>query len=214
MKYNAALFDLDGTLTESGEGIMKSFRYAFVKMNLPLDENADLSVVIGPPLKGSFARFGVPEDRLDEAVRTYRERYNTIGKYENRPYPGIEELLIRLKADGISLFVATSKPEPMAKDILGHFSLSQYFDEIAGATFDGSRGTKKEVIVYLLEKTGFSGNAVMVGDTEFDITGAHETGIDGFGVTWGYGTVDSMKAAEAEGIAETMDELYQMITAD
>ena len=83
MKYTAALFDLDGTLTESGEGIMKSFRYAFEKMNLPLSADADLSVVIGPPLKGSFARFGVPEERLDEAVRTYRERYNTILVWKN-----------------------------------------------------------------------------------------------------------------------------------
>lgn len=214
MKYTAALFDLDGTLTESGEGIMKSFRYAFEKMNLPLSADADLSVVIGPPLKGSFARFGVPEERLDEAVRTYRERYNTIGKYENKPYPGVEELLRKLSKKGILLYVATSKPEPMAKDILNHFSLDAYFDEIAGATFDGSRGTKKEVIEYLLKKTGFKGNCVMIGDTAFDITGAHETGLDGLGVEWGYGTHESMEKAGAEGIAQTMDQLYEMIAAD
>lgn len=211
-KYRAALFDLDGTLTQSGEGIMKSFRYAFEKMNLELDGNADLSVIIGPPLKGSFALFGVPEDRLDEAVITYRERYNTIGKYENTPYEGIEDLLRRLKADGISLYVATSKPEPMAKDILKHFSLDQYFDEIAGATFDGSRDTKKDVILYLMEKAGFNDNAVMVGDTEFDIIGAHETGLDAIGVEWGYGTYESMHNAKPIGIAATMDELYALIT--
>ena len=211
-KYTAALFDLDGTLTESEEGIMKSFRYAFEKMGLPLDESKDLSVVIGPPLKGSFAAFGVPEERCDEAVRTYRERYNTIGKYENRPYDGIEEMLIKLREKNIRLYVATSKPEAMAKDILEHFHLASYFDEIAGATFDGTRGTKKEVILYLLDKIGFEGKAVMVGDTEFDIIGAHETGMDGLGVSWGYGTVESMLMAGAEGIAESVEQLFEMIT--
>lgn len=210
-KYTAALFDLDGTLTKSGEGIMKSFRYAFEKMGLPLDASRDLSVVIGPPLKGSFAAFGVPEDRCDEAVRTYRERYNTIGKYENRPYDGIEELLKRLRENDIRLYVATSKPESMAKDILEHFDLTGYFDEIAGAAMDGTRGTKKEVILYLLDKIGFEGNAVMIGDTEFDIIGAHETDMDGIGVSWGYGSVESMRNAKAEGIADTMDQLFEMI---
>ena len=100
----------------------------------------------------------------------------------------------------------------MAKDILEHFSLDQYFDEIAGATFDGSRDTKKDVILYLMEKAGFNDNAVMVGDTEFDIIGAHETGLDAIGVEWGYGTYESMRDAKPIGIAADMDELYALIT--
>ncbi|MDO4413501.1 MAG: HAD-IA family hydrolase [Erysipelotrichaceae bacterium] len=210
-RYTAALFDLDGTLTASAEGIIKSFRYAFEKMNLPLDETRDLSVVIGPPLKGSFAAFGVPEERLDEAVTAYRERYNTIGKYENEPFEGIRELLGRLKEAGVKLYVATSKPEAMALDILNHFDLVKYFDEIAGATLGDSRSSKKDVILYLLNKTEIKGNTVMVGDTAFDIIGAREAGIEAIGVSWGYGTIESMREAEPLAIVNTMDELYEMI---
>lgn len=212
MKYTAVFFDLDGTLTESGIGIRKSFIYAFEKMGLELDRERDLDVIIGPPLSGSFLSFGVPEERVDEAIRTYRERYLTIGKYENNPYEGIEDLLIRLKDDGLKLYVATSKPEKLAVDILEHFDLAKYFDEIAGATFDGTRGTKEEVILYLLDKVKLNGTAVMIGDTKFDIIGAKQTGLDAIGVSWGYGRRESMEEAGAEGIADTMDELYTLIS--
>ncbi len=214
MKYTAVFFDLDGTLTESGTGIIRSFRYAFEKMEMELDPEADLSVVIGPPLAGSFIRFGVPAERADEAVRKYRERYMTVGKYENEPYPGIRELLAKLKEAGLKLYVATSKPELLAVDILEHFDLAKYFDEIAGASMDGKRGTKEQVIRWLIEKADLKETAVMVGDTEFDITGAKQTGLDGIGVTWGYGTKESMKEAGADGLADTMDELYTLITAE
>ncbi len=210
LKYDTVFFDLDGTLTESGPGIIRSFLYAFEKMGLPMNQDLDINTIIGPPLGGSFKAFGIPEDRVDEAIRTYRERYFTIGKYENTPYTGIEDFLKRLKDDGYCLCVATSKPEVQAKDILEHFHLNHYFDEIAGASLDGVRGTKKAVLLYLLAKTG-NRRAVMVGDTEFDIIGAHQTGMDGLGVSWGYGTRESMEEAGADGIADTMDELYRMI---
>ena len=212
MKYTAVFFDLDGTLTESGPGIIRSFRYAFEKMNMELPADADLSVVIGPPLAGSFVRFGVPEDMAQEAVRKYRERYTTIGKYENEPYPGIRELLSKLKEAGLKLYVATSKPEVLAVDILDHFDLSKYFDEIAGATLDGTRGTKEQVIRWLIKKADLKETAVMVGDTEFDITGAKQTGLDGIGVSWGYGTEESMAATGALSVAHDMDELYRVLT--
>lgn len=213
MKYTAVFFDLDGTLTESGPGIIRSFRYAFEKMNMELSADADLSVIIGPPLSGSFERFGVPSERTEEAIRKYRERYMTVGKYENEPYEGVRELLKKLKEAGLKLYVATSKPEILAVDILEHFGLAQYFDEIAGATLDGSRGTKEQVIRWLIEKADLCETAVMVGDTEYDITGAKQTGIGAIGVTWGYGTSESMEKAGADGLASDMDELYRLITA-
>lgn len=212
MKYTAVFFDLDGTLTESAPGIIRSFRHAFERMNMELPENADLSVIIGPPLSGSFIRFGVPRERVEEAIKKYRERYMTTGKYENEPYEGIRELLEKLKERGLKLYVATSKPEVLAVDILEHFDLAKYFDEIAGATLDGTRGTKEQVIRWLMEKADLQETAVMVGDTEFDIKGAKDTGIDAIGVAWGYGTIESMDEAGPAGIARSMDELYQMIT--
>ena len=213
MKYTAVFFDLDGTLTESAPGIIRSFRHSFDRMDMELPADADLSVIIGPPLSGSFARFGVPQERIQEAIKKYRERYMTVGKYENVPYEGIRELLARLKEKGLKLYVATSKPEVLAVDILEHFDLAKYFDEIAGATLDGTRGTKEQVIRWLIEKADLKETAVMVGDTEFDILGAKDTGLDAIGVAWGYGTIESMDSAGPAGIARSMDELYRMITA-
>lgn len=212
MKYTAVFFDLDGTLTESAPGIIRSFRHAFDRMDMELPVDADLSVIIGPPLSGSFARFGVPQERIQEAIKKYRERYMTVGKYENVPYEGIRELLARLKEKGLKLYVATSKPEVLAVDILEHFDLARYFDEIAGATLDGTRGTKEQVIRWLIEKADLKETAVMVGDTEFDILGAKDTGLDAIGVAWGYGTIESMDSAGPAGIARNMDELFRMIT--
>ena len=211
-KYNAVLFDLDGTLTESGPGIMGSFRYAFRKLGLPLDENADLSIVIGPPLAWSFPQFGVPAERVDEAIKAYREDYNAQGKFNNRPYDGIAEMLQKLKDDGIKLYVATSKPEKMAREIIDHFDLTGYFEEIAGASFDLTRNTKIAVIEYLRDKTGFHENAVMVGDTRHDIIGASQAGLDGIGVSWGYGSVEEMKKAGAVAVADSPQELYELLT--
>ena len=141
----------------------------------------------------------------------YRSRYKTVGKYENFPYPGIRELLQALLDSGHRLFVATSKPEALSVDILQHFALDSYFEIIAGATFDGSRSSKADVIAYLLEQVGNLDNTVMVGDTVFDITGAHAHGIPAIGVAWGYGDVAEMQKAGAYAIANSMTELLQLL---
>lgn len=206
------LFDLDGTLTDSGEGIMNCAIYALAHFGIEAPSEKELRTFVGPPLSESFARFGVPSDRIEEAVKVYRSRYLPIGKFENHPYPGIQELLERLNAEGHKLYVATSKPEATSIEILDHFDLSKYFAKICGASTDFSRNTKESVIAYLLEECGAGEEVIMVGDTAFDVIGAKAHGISTVAVSWGYGLVEDMKAAGAVAIAETMDELYQLLT--
>lgn len=208
----AILFDLDGTLTDSGEGIINCAIMVLEHYGCPIPTREELRSFVGPPLHDSFIRHGIPADQTDAAIALYRTRYIPIGAYENTPYPGIRELLEDLKAAGHKLYVATSKPEEMSIKILEHFGLAQYFDQICGATLDTSRSSKEAVIGYLLEQNGRSDNMIMVGDTKFDIIGAKEHGIPAIGVSWGYGKVEDMVAAGAVSIAYTMEELLQQLS--
>lgn len=203
----AILFDLDGTLTDSGEGIMNCAKLALQHYNLPIPSEAELRTFVGPPLHESFIRFGVPAEEADNAIKIYRSRYIPIGKFENHPYEGIREVLEKLKAAGHTLYVATSKPEAMSKEILEHFDLAKYFDIIAGASFDRSRSSKEDVIAYLLNQCGGYDQKIMVGDTAFDVIGAKAHSIPTVGVAWGYGKVEDMISAGAISIAHSMDEL-------
>lgn len=205
------LFDLDGTITDSGEGIMNCAELALRHFGLPVPDRTTMRVFVGPPLDETFIKFGVHPSQTDEAIRVYRSRYLTVGMFENFPYPGIEKLLSRLKALGHRLYIATSKPEHMAVEILTHFGLAQYFDCICGATLDGTRSKKADIITYLLEKTGSTADAVMVGDTAYDVIGAKAHGMPAIGVAWGYGKAADMEAAGAAGIAGTMEELFQLL---
>lgn len=207
------LFDLDGTLTDSGEGIINCAIVTLEHFGLPVPSREELRVFVGPPLRDTFYKFGVPKDRLDEAVSIYRGRYIPIGKYENHPYLGIEKFLADLKSQGHRLYVATSKPEGMSIDILTKFGLAPYFDIIAGSSMDGVRDAKSEVIAYLLDQIGKVEDAIMVGDTAFDVIGAAAHNIPTIGVSWGYGEVSDMEKAGAKAIAHTMDELFSLINA-
>ena len=205
------LFDLDGTLTDSGEGIINCAILALEHFGLPIPDREEMRTFVGPPLHESFIRHGVPADKTDEAIRVYRSRYIPIGAYENTPYPGVEELLKALKAQGHTLYVATSKPEGMSVRILEHFGLAHYFDRICGASMDTSRSTKEDVIAYLLELSGRDENILMVGDTKFDVIGAAAHGIPTIGVSWGYGKAEEMVEAGAKAIAWSMDELLSLL---
>ena len=205
------LFDLDGTLTDSGEGIINCAILALEHFGLPIPDREEMRTFVGPPLHESFIRHGVPADKTEEAIRVYRSRYIPIGAYENTPYPGVEELLKALKAQGHTLYVATSKPEGMSVRILEHFGLAHYFDRICGASMDTSRSTKEDVIAYLLELSGRDENILMVGDTKFDVIGAAAHGIPTIGVSWGYGKVEEMVEAGAKAIAWSMDELLSLL---
>lgn len=207
----AIFFDLDGTLTDSGPGIMNCAQPALAHFGISVADRNQLRVFVGPPLRQSFARFGVAPEDIDEAIRIFRARYVPIGKFENTPYPGIEDLLARLKAEGYPLFVATSKPEVTAIEVLEHFHLAQYFDRICGASLDEGRETKEDVITYLLAQIGDPGQTVMVGDTDYDVIGAKAHGIPTIGVTWGYGEVEAMKTAGAVALANTPEELHHLL---
>ena len=205
------IFDLDGTLTDSGEGILNCAELALRHFDLPIPDRKTMRVFVGPPLHDTFVKFGVPEDKAGEAVAVYRSRYTTVGKFENTPYPGVHDLLQALADRGHTLLVATSKPEGMSKEIMDKFELSRYFQRICGASLDRSRSSKEDVIAYLLKLNGTAENMIMVGDTAFDVLGAAAHGIPTVGVSWGYGSVEEMRNAGAVAIANTMDELLSIL---
>lgn len=205
------LFDLDGTLTDSGEGIINCSIHALEHFGLLVPSREEMRVFVGPPLRDTMIKYGVPPERAEESVKVFRNRYETVGIYENHPYHGIAELLAALKKDGHKLYVATSKPEYMAQQVLDRFDMSKYFDRICGALADASRDKKEDVIAYLLAETGDHQQTIMVGDTEFDVTGAAFHGIPTIGVTWGYGTEKSLRSAGAVAIAHTTEELLKLL---
>lgn len=214
MGYTHIFFDLDGTLTDSGEGITNSGMYAFGQLGLPLPDRAEFRKMVGPPLKTGFSVLGVPQEMIEDAIRLYRENYNRIGKYQNRVYPGIEEMLKALKEAGCNLYVATSKPEQLAREILEGFGLSGYFEYIAGATWDHSRESKDDVLRHLISLTGAAEGTIMVGDTQYDVLGAHQRNIPCVGVTWGYGLLEELEKADAEAVADTTEELLAYLLQD
>ncbi len=212
-RYDCVLFDLDGTLTESGEGVMGSAAYAFTQLGLPVPPPEELRTMVGPPLRASFLRLGVPGEKVEEAIALYRDEYNNRGgKLRNGVYPGIVELLEKLKGIGCRLYVATSKPETVAREVLERFRLDRYLERIAGASLDHSRESKADVLRHLLETVEKQKKAVLVGDTIYDVLGARELGLPCIGVNWGYGEKRDMEEAGAETIVETPEELFAYLT--
>jgi phosphoglycolate phosphatase len=189
--------DLDGTLTDPREGIVRSIHHALTRLEVPIPENDDLCWCIGPPLRQSFATL-VGETRAAAALALYRERYAALGWRENRPYPDVAAVLATLNASGRSLHVATSKPQVFAERILEHFELGQYFHGVFGAELDGTRSDKGELLAFALEATAARGNATMVGDRRYDILGARQNGLRAIGVTYGFGDRQELVAAGAD----------------
>ncbi|MCI5597279.1 MAG: HAD family hydrolase [Lachnospiraceae bacterium] len=211
-KKKVILFDLDGTLTDPMIGITKSVQYALKKYGIIEEDLWNLTKFIGPPLKESFMEFyGFSEEEGQKAVEYYREYYAPVGIYENQVYEGLEKMLAALKEKGLSLCVATSKPERFAKMILDHFHLDSYFDLIGGALMDG-RTDKAEVISYVLAQLDTKKEkVVMVGDREHDVLGARKNGLDSIGVLFGYGNEEELKEAGADWIAKDMTELGNLL---
>lgn len=210
------LLDLDGTLTNSLEGIGKCFQYAFAAMGMNEPDFEEIRAYIGPPLMDTFQNaYGFSEEKAAEATAKYRERYNVIGWKENVVYDGIEEALKRLYDEGKILLVATSKPQIQAVKILEHFGLARYFQDICGADPQTQRNHKDKVIQYALEHNQITdlASVLMVGDTKYDIIGAKQCGIDGVGVLYGFGTKEEMELAGAVGIAETPWQMAELVLA-
>ncbi len=206
--------DLDGTITDSREGITNCFEYALNHFGIEVEDKSSLEQYIGPPLETSFREgFGFDPETAAEAVAKYRERFVPIGMYENYVYDGMEEALQRLKEAGKTLVVATSKPEYMAVRILQHFGLDGYFDDICGADDDHNRNHKDEVIRYALEKQGITdlSDVLMVGDRNYDVLGAAKCGLSCMGVLYGFGDREELEAAGAAYIAATPAEMADII---
>ena len=206
-------FDLDGTLTDSAPGIIHSVQYALKKYGIEAEEN-DLRSFIGPPLVHSFQeRFGFDHDKALEAVAYYREYFTAGGMFENSVYPGVVEMLQKLKEDGLMLAVATSKPELFSKQILEHFALTRYFVFIGGAAMDETRTTKVEVLSYALRELQVDpAKAVMIGDRENDMEAASLLGTESIGVLYGYGSKEELANAGAKVFAETPMDICRIIS--
>ncbi len=208
--YEVILFDLDGTLTDPGEGITNSVACALDKFGIQVEDRKQLYKFIGPPLIDSFEKYyGFSKEDARLAVDYYREYYRDKGIMENLLYDGVEELLRQLFLAGKKICLATSKPEEFAKQIWEHFKLAQYFYFIGGAKMDETRTKKDEVIQYVLKQCNISdcSKVLMVGDREYDILGAKQFGIDSVGVLFGYGSREELERAGATYIAETVEDI-------
>jgi phosphoglycolate phosphatase len=208
------LFDLDGTLTDPFPGITKCIQNALTSLGQPMPSAESLRWCIGPPLKNSFLRLLGPlhEHLADEAVARYRERFGSVGLFENSVYPGIEQTLEDLKNCGHSLSVATSKPFVFAERIIQHFGLSRYFHSVYGSELDGTRSDKAQLIDHILKREQIDpSSVVMIGDREHDMIGASHNSVAGLGVLWGYGTREELEAAGASACAAAPSDLVGLI---
>jgi len=206
-----ALLDLDGTLVESGPGIVAHIRQAMHTIDHPLSEDADLSWVIGPPLHDIFRRLLEPigaDELVETAAQAYRDSYDSSGYLQTPAFPEIPPVLTALRDAGFTLFVATSKPASVARKILAHIGLANEFRAIYGAAVDGVLSHKPELISYILATQGLHpDHVVMVGDRSFDVFGAHANEVRAIGVLWGYGDRAELEQAGADAIAEAPADL-------
>ena len=213
--FRTILFDLDGTLTDPGEGITNSVAFALEHYGIHVSDRTSLYPFIGPPLQDSFMKYyGMDEQRTDAAIEVYREYFSAKGWMENRVYDGIESLLCRLQQAGKQLIVATSKPETFALRILEYFGLYKYFNVVCGAPLHPQKGYgKADVIKTALERAGIKdfSNVVMVGDRRHDIQGAHKVGIAAVGVLYGYGDRLEHETCGADYIAEDIVRLEELL---
>ena len=214
--YTTVLFDLDGTVSDSGRGITNSVKYALKKFGIEEDDYEKLRRFVGPPLYASFEKYyGFSHEKAVKAVEYYREYYNAGGIFELEIYDGIFDLLKALKKSGKRVILATSKPEIYAEKIAERFGFSEYFDNISGALLDGSRIEKADIIEYALEKVGNPDkkDCIMIGDTAFDVIGANAFSMDSIGVTYGYGTREELEAAGATYIVDMAEDIKKILIA-
>ncbi|POF64061.1 phosphoglycolate phosphatase [Novacetimonas maltaceti] len=211
---NAVLFDLDGTIIRSHDGIIESIHAVLRDMGHEPDLSIDLTWVVGPPLRDLLAHIlaHYGDDRVDEAMERYRRHYEGGGMRKSPLFDGMRHVIESLHATGTRLFVATSKPRYLARKILHLRDLSQYFDGLSGARADDSGAEKPELIAALLREHDVARNhALMIGDRRFDITGAHANHVRALGVLWGYGGRDELIAAGADALVSQPDELLEAI---
>lgn len=213
---DTVFFDLDGTISDSFEGISGGILYTLEKLGVPAPPRDSLKSFVGPPLLDEFRRvFGFDDETAREAVRLYREYYPQKGIYEQTPIDGALELLKELHALGIKICLATSKPREYAEKILGIFGFESYFGGVFGASFDGKISAKADVIALALRETGaLPENTLMVGDRFYDVDGAHACGVRCAGVLCGFGTRREFVECNADFVAETLLDILPIIKAE
>ncbi len=212
--YNTVLFDLDGTISDSGRGITNSVKHSLKKIGIGENDFDKLKKFVGPPLYASYEKYyGFSHEEAIKAVEYYREYYNAGGIFELEIYDGIIDLLKYLKKSGKKIILATSKPEIYAEKIAEHFGFSEYFDNISGALLDGSRIEKDDIIRYALTRVGESdiSKCIMIGDRSYDVLGAKAFNMDSIGVTWGYGDRAELQTAGATYIVDKAEEIKEII---
>lgn len=209
------IFDLDGTLTDPREGIARSFVHALEQLGLVSPPLQELTRHIGPPLREVFGALLATDEaaRIEYAVALYRERFGTVGLFENQPYQGIHAALEQLRAAGHRLFVCTSKAQVYAERIVAHFELGPYFERVYGPGLDGTLSDKAELLAHLVEREGVTrASAIMIGDRLHDMLAARSNGIRGLGVLYGFGGRAELEAAGAFAICERVSDIPPAIT--
>jgi phosphoglycolate phosphatase len=209
--YKHIIFDLDGTLSDSREGIYNAYYHTFNKLGLPNPGMEKLKTLIGPPLQKGFTDlFGLQGKDNEEAVKVFREYYSLKGLYENKLYDGMDTLLQKLILAQASLYVATAKYILYANQVLKYFGIDTYFTEVSGADYSGFHAKKAELIVAILRRHGIYDpiDVVMIGDTRYDIDAAAELAIDSIGVAYGFSTPEEVASFNPDYIANSVDDLH------
>lgn len=213
-KYDYVIFDFDGTVVDTGEGIIKSLQYSFEQMGRDVPDMSDLKKFIGPPIYYSYTHFyGVSEEEVGEYIKKYRERYKVKGIYECVLYDGMKELLCELKSRGVKLGIASSKPEHLIYSVADYLGITDLFDAIVGVKIDDSNhSTKTGLVLEAMKQLGADSkeNVLMVGDRCFDIDGATGAGVDSCGALWGYGNKEEFLAHNATYIIEKTSEVLNL----
>jgi phosphoglycolate phosphatase len=212
----SVLFDLDGTLTDPKVGITRCIQHALAALGRAVPPEQDLLWCIGPPLQASFPQLLATRDPalIHAAIAHYRERFTTVGLYENKLYPGVPEMLAGIKAKGHRIFLATSKPHVFARRILEHFQAATLFDGIHGSELDGTRADKGQLITHLLAVEGLAAeSAIMVGDREHDMLGGRACGLRCIGVTYGYGSEAELWRSGAARLAADPAQVVMAVAA-
>ena len=214
-KFNYVIFDFDGTVADTGEGILRSLQYSFEAMGDVVPDLSDLKRFIGPPVYYSYTTFyGISEDKVDLYIKKYRERYREKGIYESKVYVGVRKLIISLKEKGIKIGIASSKPEQLIYAVSDYLEITNLFDVIVGVKSDNSKhSTKAGLITQAMEELGAEdkNKVLMVGDRMFDIDGAHDAGIKCCGALWGFGDEDEFKEHNAEFIVSEPSDIMKLI---
>ena len=214
--YQTILFDLDGTLIDSMDGIVRSVNHALTAFGMGVKDLSSLKKFVGPPIKHFFKNHcGFDDEKTEEIIKIYRKYYIEKGMYEHTAYPGIPELIKSLKSKGKTLAVATSKATVLAKEILEYLHLADYFTVIAGSNMDGSSASKDKVVLNCLDELNISQyeGVVLVGDTIFDVVGARKVGIDCIAVLYGYGPVEVLQRENPTYLVETVEDLGRFFMA-